>query len=140
MGKLDGKIALVTGGNSGIGLATAKRFVAEGAHVYITGRRQESLHAAVKEIGSNVTAVQGDVSKLDDLDRLFAQIRQEKGKLDVVFANAGGGEFLPSAATPRSTSTRPSISMSKDLSSLSRRRCHCSPTALPSCSTVRLCP
>jgi NAD(P)-dependent dehydrogenase (short-subunit alcohol dehydrogenase family) len=95
MGKLSGKIALVTGGNSGIGLATAKRFVAEGAYVYITGRRQESLDAAVKEIGSNVTAVQGDVSKLEDLDRLFAQIQKEKGKLDVVFANAGGGEFVP---------------------------------------------
>src|ERR1700761_6082383 len=95
MGKLAGKIALVTGGNSGIGFATAKRFVAEGAHVYITGRRQESLDAAVKEIGSNVTAVQGDVSKLDDLDGLFAQIKREKGRLDVVFANAGGGEFVP---------------------------------------------
>src|ERR1700743_3590485 len=95
MGKLSGKIALVTGGNSGIGLATAKRFGAEGAYVYITGRRQESLDAAVKEIGSNVTAVQGDVSKLDDLDRLFEQIKREKGKLDVVFANAGGGEFVP---------------------------------------------
>lgn len=93
MGKLDGKIALVTGGNSGIGLATAKRFVAEGAYVYITGRRQASLDAAVKEIGSNVTGVQGDVSKLDDLDRLFAQIKSEKGRLDTVFANAGSGEF-----------------------------------------------
>jgi NAD(P)-dependent dehydrogenase (short-subunit alcohol dehydrogenase family) len=95
MGKLDGKVALVTGGNSGIGLATARRFVAEGAFVYITGRRQDSLDAAVKEIGSNVTAVQGDVSKLEDLDRLFAQIKQQKGKLDIVFANAGGGEFVP---------------------------------------------
>ncbi len=93
MGKLDGKIALVTGGNSGIGLATAKRFVAEGAHVYITGRRQGSLDEAVKEIGTNVTGVQGDVAKLDDLDRLFEQIQREKGRLDVVFANAGGGEF-----------------------------------------------
>jgi NAD(P)-dependent dehydrogenase (short-subunit alcohol dehydrogenase family) len=95
MGKLSGKIALITGGNSGIGLATAKRFVAEGAYVYITGRRQNSLDEAVKEIGSNVTAVQGDVSKLADLDRLFEQIKQEKGRLDVVFANAGGGEFAP---------------------------------------------
>ena len=93
MGKLDGKIALVTGGNSGIGLATAKRFIAEGAHVYITGRRQGSLDEAVKEIGTNVTGVQGDVAKLDDLDRLFEQIQREKGCLDVVFANAGGGEF-----------------------------------------------
>lgn len=94
MGKLDGKIALVTGGNSGIGLATAKRFVAEGAHVYITGRRQASLDDAVKEIGGNVTAVQGDVASLDDLDKLFAQIKQEKGTLDVLFANAGFGEFV----------------------------------------------
>ncbi len=95
MGKLDGKIALVTGGNSGIGLATAKRFVAEGAYVYITGRRQSSLDDAVKEIGSHVTGVQGDVSKLVDLDRLFEQIKREKGRLDVVFANAGAGEFSP---------------------------------------------
>ncbi len=94
MGKLDGKIALVTGGNSGIGLATAKRFVAEGAHVYITGRRQASLDEAVKEIGSNITGVQGDVANLADLDRLFAQIKQEQGRLDVVFANAGAGEFV----------------------------------------------
>jgi NAD(P)-dependent dehydrogenase (short-subunit alcohol dehydrogenase family) len=95
MGKLDGKIALVTGGNSGIGLATAKRFVAEGAYVFVTGRRDAELAAAVKEIGKNVTGVQGDVAKLEDLDRLFAQIKREKGKLDVVFANAGIAEFAP---------------------------------------------
>ncbi len=89
MGKLEGKIALITGGNSGIGLATAKHFVREGAHVFITGRRESELAAAVKEIGSNATAVQGDVSNLSDLDRLFAQIKREKGKLDIVFANAG---------------------------------------------------
>src|SRR5580704_18757917 len=95
MGKLEGKIALVTGGNSGIGLATAKRFVSEGAYVFITGRRIEELAAAVKEIGKNVTGVQGDVSKLGDLDRLFAQIKHEKGKLDIVFANAGIAKFAP---------------------------------------------
>src|SRR3989454_8133921 len=89
MNKLEGKIALVTGGNSGIGLATAKRFVNEGAYVFITGRRKPELDAAVNEIGENVTGVQGDVSNLADLDRLFAQIKQEKGKLDIVFANAG---------------------------------------------------
>jgi NAD(P)-dependent dehydrogenase (short-subunit alcohol dehydrogenase family) len=89
MGKLEEKIALITGGNSGIGLATAKQFVNEGAYVFITGRRQSELDAAVKQIGKSVTAVQGDVSKLGDLDRLFAQIKQEKGRLDVVFANAG---------------------------------------------------
>ena len=78
MGKLDGKIALVTGGNSGIGLATAKRFVSEGAYAFITGRRDTELAAAAKEIGRNVTGVQGDVANLADLDRLFAQIKREK--------------------------------------------------------------
>src|SRR5712671_1019371 len=87
-GKLQGKIALITGGNSGIGLATARQFVNEGAAVFVTGRRQSQLAAAVKEIGRNATGFQGDVSNLDDLDRLFAQIKQEKGKLDIVFANA----------------------------------------------------
>jgi len=95
MGKLEGKIALVTGGNSGIGLATAKRFVNEGAYVFITGRRDAELAAAVKEIGRNVSAVRGDVSKLSDLDSLFAQIKREKGKLDVVFANAGVAKYAP---------------------------------------------
>jgi NAD(P)-dependent dehydrogenase (short-subunit alcohol dehydrogenase family) len=93
MNKLEGRIALVTGGNSGIGLATAKLFVNEGAYVFITGRREPELAAAVKEIGKNVTGVQGDVSNLDDLDRLFAQIKREKGKLDIVFANAGVARF-----------------------------------------------
>jgi NAD(P)-dependent dehydrogenase (short-subunit alcohol dehydrogenase family) len=95
MGKLEGKIALITGGNSGIGLATAKQFVNEGAYIYITGRRNAELAAAVKEIGRNVTGVQGDVSNLGDLDRLFAQIKREKGKLDIVFANAGIARFAP---------------------------------------------
>jgi NAD(P)-dependent dehydrogenase (short-subunit alcohol dehydrogenase family) len=93
MGKLEGKIALITGGNSGIGLATAKRFVNEGAYVFITGRREPELAAAVKEIGKNVISVQGDVSNLADLDRLFAQIKQETGKLDIVFANAGIAKY-----------------------------------------------
>jgi NAD(P)-dependent dehydrogenase (short-subunit alcohol dehydrogenase family) len=93
MGKLEGKIALVTGGNGGIGLATAKQFVNEGAYVFITGRREPELDAAVKEIGRNVTGVQGDVSNLADLDRLFTQIEREKGKLDVVFANAGVAKY-----------------------------------------------
>src|SRR5438128_6139072 len=95
MGKLEGKIALVTGGNSGIGLATAKQFVNEGAYVFIMGRRDAELAAAAKEIGRNVSAVRGDVSNLGDLDRLFAQIRREKGKLDVVFANAGVAKYAP---------------------------------------------
>ena len=87
--RLSGKNALITGGSTGIGLATAKRFVDEGAYVFITGRREPELNAAVKEIGENVVGVQGDVAKLGDLDRLFAQIKREKGKLDIVFANAG---------------------------------------------------
>jgi NAD(P)-dependent dehydrogenase (short-subunit alcohol dehydrogenase family) len=95
MAKLEGKIALVTGGNSGIGFATAKQFVNEGAYVFITGRREPELAAAVKEIGRNVTGVQGDVSNLADLDRLFAQIKREKGKLDIVFANAGVFKYAP---------------------------------------------
>jgi NAD(P)-dependent dehydrogenase (short-subunit alcohol dehydrogenase family) len=93
MGKLEGKIALVTGGNSGIGLASAKRFVNEGAYVFITGRRDRELAAVVKEIGRNVIGVQGDVSNFGDLDRLFAQIKREKGKLDIVFANAGTAQL-----------------------------------------------
>ena len=93
MGKLEGKIALVTGGNSGIGLATAKQFVNEGAYVFITGRREVELAEAVKQIGKNVTGVQGDVSNLGDLDRLFAQIGKEKGRLDIVFANAGVAKY-----------------------------------------------
>src|ERR1700681_3421134 len=93
MGKLDGKIALVTGGTSGIGLATAKEFVNEGAYVFITGRRDAEVTAAVRGIGRNVTGVQGDVSNLNDLDRLFAQIKREKGKLEIVFANAGVAKY-----------------------------------------------
>src|SRR5437868_12737058 len=93
MGKLEGKIALITGGNSGIGLATAKQFVNEGAYVFITGRRDPELAAAVKEIGGNVSGVRGDASNLGDLDRLFVQIKREKGKLDIVFANAGTAAF-----------------------------------------------
>src|SRR6266567_1555105 len=95
MGKLEGKIALITGGNSGIGLATAKQFVNEGAFVFITGRREPELAAAVKEIGRNMTGVQGDVANLGDLDRLFAQIKREKGRLDIVFANAGVATYAP---------------------------------------------
>jgi NAD(P)-dependent dehydrogenase (short-subunit alcohol dehydrogenase family) len=95
MGKLDGKVALITGGNSGIGLATAKQFVDEGAYVFITGRREAELSGAVKDIGKNVTAVQGDVSNLGDLERLFAQIKRDKGKLDIIFANAGVARYAP---------------------------------------------
>jgi NAD(P)-dependent dehydrogenase (short-subunit alcohol dehydrogenase family) len=95
MGRLEGKIAVITGGNSGIGLATAQRFAAEGAHVFITGRRQGELDAAVRQIGKNVTGVQGDVSNLADLDRLYTVVKEQKGRIDILFANAGLGEFAP---------------------------------------------
>ena len=95
MNKLEGKIALITGGNSGIGLTTAKQFVNEGAYVFVTGRRDAELTSAVKAIGRNVTGIQGDVSNLGDLDRLFAQIKGEKGRLDIVFANAGVATSAP---------------------------------------------
>ncbi len=97
-GKLEGKIALVTGGTAGIGLATAQRFVKEGAYVFVTGRRQAELDTAGKLMSGHVTAVKADASKLDDLDKLFAQIKREKGRLDIVYANAGGGSFAPVGA------------------------------------------
>jgi NAD(P)-dependent dehydrogenase (short-subunit alcohol dehydrogenase family) len=93
MGKLDGKVALISGGSSGIGLATAKRFVAEGAYVFITGRREAELDLAVKAIGKNIKALKGDVSNLGDLDRIFSVIKQDKGRLDTVFANAGVAKY-----------------------------------------------
>ena len=93
MPSLDGKVSLVTGGTSGIGLATANALAREGSHVYITGRRERELATAVQKIGSNVTGVQGDVSNAQDLDRLFAQIRGEKSKLDILFANAGIAQY-----------------------------------------------
>jgi NAD(P)-dependent dehydrogenase (short-subunit alcohol dehydrogenase family) len=92
--KLQGKVAVITGGTTGIGLATAKLFVKEGAYVFITGRRQKELDEAVKAIGSNVTGIQGDIAKLSDLDRLYAAVNA-KGRLDIVFANAGVVEFSP---------------------------------------------
>jgi NAD(P)-dependent dehydrogenase (short-subunit alcohol dehydrogenase family) len=97
MNKLEGKVAIITGGTSGIGLATAQRFVSEGAYVFITGRRQTELDAAVKQIGknNNVTGVQGDVSNLADLDRLYATVKEQKGRIDILFANAGVGELVP---------------------------------------------
>jgi NAD(P)-dependent dehydrogenase (short-subunit alcohol dehydrogenase family) len=95
MGKFTGKVVVVTGGNSGIGLATARRFVEEGAHVVITGRREKELKEAAASIGSNVTAVAGDVSRLEDLDRLYAVVKEKHGHIDVLFANAGWGGFVP---------------------------------------------
>ena len=98
MSKVEGKVAVITGGNSGIGLATAQRFVAEGAYVFITGRRQSELDAAVKQLGKNVTAVQGDVSILADLDRLYTTVKQQKGHIGILFPNAGTGELAPLGA------------------------------------------
>jgi NAD(P)-dependent dehydrogenase (short-subunit alcohol dehydrogenase family) len=95
MGKLDGKVALITAATSGMALATAKLFVEEGAYVFITGRRQKQLDDAVKAIGRNVTGVQGDAANLADLDRLFDVVKREKGRIDVLFASAGFGEYAP---------------------------------------------
>src|SRR5947209_3963450 len=95
MGKLAGKVAVVTGGSSGLALASARRFVEEGAYVFITGRRQQTLDEAVKLIGRNATGVRGDAANLDDLDRLFDTVKREKGKIDVLYASAGTGEAVP---------------------------------------------
>jgi NAD(P)-dependent dehydrogenase (short-subunit alcohol dehydrogenase family) len=103
--KLEGKVAVITGGSSGIGLATAQRFVDEGAYVFITGRSQSELDAAVKQIGknnSNITGVQGDVSNLEDLDRLYAEVKEQRSRIDVLFANAGIVEFAPLGAITES--------------------------------------
>ncbi|WP_346909352.1 glucose 1-dehydrogenase [uncultured Roseibium sp.] len=95
MGKLEGKTAVITGGASGIGFATAKRFVAEGAFVYIFGRRQEAIDAALAELGDKASAVRGDTTNAEDLDRLYATVKREKGAIDILFANAGVGDFSP---------------------------------------------
>ena len=99
MKKLEGKVAVITGSSSGIGLATAKRFVEEGAHVVITGRREKELKEAATLIGKNVTTVAGDITRLEDLDRLYAVVKEEHGHIDVLFANAGWGEVAPIGAT-----------------------------------------
>lgn len=95
MNRLDGRVAVITGGSTGIGFATAKLFVEEGAYVYVTGRRQNELDKAVQQIGKNVTGVQGDVSHLADLDRLYDIVKRQHGRIDVLFANAGGGGLAP---------------------------------------------
>ena len=111
MGKLDGKTALITGGSSGIGLAAAKRFVAEGAFVFITGRREAELASAAKDIGKNIKALNGDVSNLGDIDRIVAQIKEIKGKLDIVFANAGVAKYAALRRSLSNSTTRSSASM-----------------------------
>ena len=108
--KLAGKVAVVTGGNSGIGLATAKRFVDEGAYVFITGRSKADLDAAVEQVGANISAVRGDVSNVTDLDRLYATVKEQKGRIDILFANTGLGEFMPLGRSRKRTSAKPSAS------------------------------
>src|SRR5215471_8356247 len=103
MRKLEGKIAVVTGGNSGIGLATARRFQEDGAKVVISGRSRQTLDEAVKTIGNGVLAVQADVSRLEDVDKLYAEVAQKFGKIDVLFVNAGVAKFAPLAETSEST-------------------------------------
>jgi NAD(P)-dependent dehydrogenase (short-subunit alcohol dehydrogenase family) len=103
LNRLQGKVAVITGGSSGMGFATAEQFVSEGAYVYITGRREKELNAAVAKIGKNIAAVQGDVSNLEDLDRLYAKIAEDKGRVDVVFANAGiGNQMAPLGSITKS--------------------------------------
>ena len=132
MSKLEGKVAVITGGNSGIGLATAQRFVAEGAYVFITGRRHAELDAAVKQIGKSITAVQGDVSNLADLDRLYATVKQQKGHIDILFANAGTENSPRSPQSPKSTSTTLSTRTSRAFYSLCKRRFRSLRTEAPS--------
>src|ERR1700686_2894676 len=98
MGKLEGKVAVITGGTEGIGLAAAKLFVKEGAYVFVTGRRPKELDEAARELGDNATGVRGDVARLADLDRLYETVARVKGRIDIVFANAGVGEFVPFGA------------------------------------------
>src|SRR5580700_5105101 len=124
--KLSGKIALVTGGTSGIGLATAKKFVAEGAYVFITGRRRANLDEAVKTIGqTNVTAINGDVSNLSDLDVLFEAIRTKKGRLDILFANAGGGTLSSLGNITEEHFDTTFNTNVKGVVFMSRKPCHC---------------
>ena len=132
-GKLAGKVAVITGGTSGIGLATAQRFVREGAFVFITGRRQEELDKAAREIGPNAYPIQGDVSKLADLDRLYATVEREKGKVDIPLRQRGFGFVRPPWVDHRGAFRRDlSTSMSAGSSSPCRSRSRCSATAAPS--------
>jgi len=123
--RLEGKIAVITGGNSGIGLATAQRFVQEGAYVFITGRRQSELDAAVRQIGKNVIGVQGDVSNLSDLDRLYATVKQQKGRIDILFANASIIELASLGTITESILTKYSTSTLKGFCSPYKRPFRC---------------
>lgn len=130
--KLEGKVAVITGGSSGIGLATAREFVAEGAYVFITGRRQSELDKAVREIGNNVRPVQGDVASMEDLDHLYEVVGHEKGHIDIIFANAAVGGMAPEGLTHhRNTMTGFSKSTPAVCSSPCRRGLSCSTTAHP---------
>lgn len=124
---LSGKIALVTGGSTGIGLATAQELAAQGAKVYITGRRQAELDAAVAEIASTAVGIRADVSKLGDLDEVYARIAKEEGRLDILFANAGAVICCRWARSPKSSLTVFSVLMSAACSLRCRRRCRCYP-------------
>ena len=132
MSRLEGKVAVITGGNSGIGLATAQRFVAEGAYVFITGRRQSELDAAVKQIGKSITAVQGDVSSLADLDRLYATVKQQKGHIDILSPTPAPDNLPRSPQSPKSTSTTLSTRTSRVYYSPCRRRFRYLRTEAPS--------
>jgi NAD(P)-dependent dehydrogenase (short-subunit alcohol dehydrogenase family) len=127
--KLADKVALVTGGSTGIGLASAKALAEQGAKVYITGRRQEELDAAVRFIGPAARGIRADAAVLSDLDAVFATIADESGRLDVLFANAGGGICCRSAPSPKRTSTGFSPPTCAGWCSPCRKRCRCSPTA-----------
>ena len=109
MRKLEGKVAVITGGSSGMALASAMRFVEEGAHVVITGRREKELKEAAAIIGRNVMTVTGDITRLEDLDRLYAVVKEKHGHIDALFANAGWGEVAPLGRLPKLISTKPSI-------------------------------
>jgi NAD(P)-dependent dehydrogenase (short-subunit alcohol dehydrogenase family) len=135
--KLQGKVAVITGGTTGIGLAAAKLFVREGAYVFITGRRQKELDEAVKAIGSNVSGIRGDIAKLSDLDRLYEAVKA-KGRLDIVFANAGVAEFSPLGQITENISTSSSTSTSRERCSPCRKPCRCSTMGARSFSTARL--
>jgi len=129
--KLKGKVAVITGGSSGIGLATAKRFVAEGAFVFIIGRRQAELDAAVKQIGSNAAGVQGDVANLADLDGLYSAVKRQKGRIDILFANAGVVEFVPLGSITEEHFDRLFNINAEACFLPCRKPCRCSPTAAP---------